>query len=104
MSPTTQRERKIFDAGPGTVEAMASNRKLRKTIKAMPTLLVITPALISSSRFTSGVFFLRASIFSLLSSTHPVAHSSPLLTVAPPLPSTPLTLRRLTPHLVQYFV
>src|SRR5215470_1689738 len=108
MSPATQRVRKMFEAGPSTVEAMASNRKLRKTIKPKPTLLEITPALISSSRFSSGVFFLRASLrasfFALWSFTHAGSLSSPFLAVAPPLPNTPLTLWRLTPHLVQYFV
>src|SRR5262249_54565113 len=101
---TTQRERRMFDAGPTIVEAMASNRRLRKIITPRPTLLVITPPLISLSRFSSGVFFLLSSRSAFQSSRVALPQSSPSLTLAPPLPSTPFTRRRLTPHLVQYFV
>src|SRR5262245_8582958 len=104
IRPTAQRERRMLPPGPSIVEATASNNRPRKTIKPKPTLLVITPALISSRRFTSGVFFLRASFLALRSSSQNGFQSSPLLTLPPPLLSTPFTRRRLTPHLVQYFV
>jgi hypothetical protein len=94
----------MLPSGPSRVEAMALKRRLGKTIKPKPTLLVITPAFISSSRFSSGVFFYRASLLDLRSSTQNDSQSSPFLTPAPPLPSAPFTRRRLTPHLVQYFV